>query len=461
MIDSLKQMAIDFSVSRMWQVKLFIMLDFCFAIISVFLAVRLSPYSRILFNPAHSENMWIFAPTFATGFLFAGFVVGLYDRRCFESVSASLVQSMAAAVIASLVTIVVLYLVEYQIVGRYVLVLCGTIATVFATASRWFVRDYIGHTQSRIFLFGDDAGRKLLQSELDRIQWHSVIVRVVPPDWSFRDPSLKTIKLCKKNCFPVCTIADILVADAECSKELMEMIMNCSVCGMHVADFVSYYEESFEKLPLEKIGFQWVMAAKSSMTRPLGRAIKRATDVIIATVCLILVLPLWAVIVPAIKLTSRGPVFFRQERLGRGKRIFKIIKFRSMINDAESSCGAVWCNKRDERITAVGKLLRMTRLDETPQFVNVLKGEMSMVGPRPERPEFWDGLVDNVKGYELRSLMKPGITGWAQVMYSYGACEDDAKEKLRFDLYYVKNATFFFDLRILIATIGSMVRGAR
>jgi lipopolysaccharide/colanic/teichoic acid biosynthesis glycosyltransferase len=177
---------------------------------------------------------------------------------------------------------------------------------------------------------------------------------------------------------------------------------------------------------------------------------------------IVLSAPLMALTAIAIKLDSRGPVLYTQERVGKGNRIFRIIKFRSMRTDAEVN-GAVWAGEGDNRVTRVGRIIRKLRIDELPQFVNVLRGEMTFIGPRPERPIFVDMLEREIKYYKQRHLVKPGLTGWAQVRYRYGASVDDAREKFQYDLYYIKNQSPLLDAIILFETIRICLfgRGAR
>src|SRR5262249_54186690 len=160
-----------------------------------------------------------------------------------------------------------------------------------------------------------------------------------------------------------------------------------------------------------------------------------------------------------IKLTSRGPVFFTQERVGQDGQKFRLAKFRTMRVDAEKESGPVWAQKNDSRVTRIGKLLRLTRVDEIPQCLNILTGQMSFVGPRPERPHFVEQLVGSVPFYMLRHTVKPGLTGWAQVCHPYGASIEDAREKLRYDLYYIKNVSLLFDVSIMLRTIGVILLG--
>jgi exopolysaccharide biosynthesis polyprenyl glycosylphosphotransferase len=173
--------------------------------------------------------------------------------------------------------------------------------------------------------------------------------------------------------------------------------------------------------------------------------------------------PILLAVALAIKLDSRGPIFFRQERVGERGRIFTLLKFRTMVQNAEAYTGPVWTVEEDARITRVGGWLRKTRLDEFPQILNVIKGEMSFIGPRPERPHFVAQLQEKIPYYVQRHVIKPGITGWAQVRYSYGATIEDAEEKLQYDLYYVKNMSIFLDMLILLSSIQVVLfgKGAR
>jgi len=168
-----------------------------------------------------------------------------------------------------------------------------------------------------------------------------------------------------------------------------------------------------------------------------------------------------ALLMPALALANRlgspGPLFYRQARVGRRGQPFQVLKFRSMIPDAEAASGAVWAADNDPRITAVGRFLRRTRLDELPQVINVLRGEMSLIGPRPERPEFVEQLAHSIPFYRARHSVRPGLSGWAQVQYRYGNTADDSRIKLEYDLYYVKHASFLLDLRIALQTIGVML----
>jgi exopolysaccharide biosynthesis polyprenyl glycosylphosphotransferase len=183
-------------------------------------------------------------------------------------------------------------------------------------------------------------------------------------------------------------------------------------------------------------------------------AVKRAFDIVMSSLLLLLASPIMLLTAIAIKLDSRGPLIYRQERVGLGGRPFMCLKFRSMRVDAEKDGVARWATKNDSRVTRVGAFIRKCRIDELPQLISVLRGEMSLVGPRPERPSFVQQLQAEIPFYDIRHSVKPGVTGWAQVRYSYGASVEDARRKHQFDLYYVKNHSLFLDLLVLVETVS-------
>jgi exopolysaccharide biosynthesis polyprenyl glycosylphosphotransferase len=187
--------------------------------------------------------------------------------------------------------------------------------------------------------------------------------------------------------------------------------------------------------------------------------VKRAFDIVSALTLLTLAAPVMLFTTIAIIFETGFPVLYRQERVGQGGRVFKVIKFRSMRMDAEPDGKPRWASANDDRVTRVGRIIRKLRIDELPQLFNVLKGDMSMVGPRPERPYFVDQLSRQIRFYAARHSVKPGITGWAQVRYQYGATVDDAVQKLQYDLYYVKNHTLFLDVVVLFETVGVVLSG--
>ncbi len=230
-------------------------------------------------------------------------------------------------------------------------------------------------------------------------------------------------------------------------------IMKCKLSGIDVLDAPAFYEQMTGKLLIEDMKPSSFIFSSGFRITAFMKVIKRIFDVVLAAFGLVIVLPVIPILALIIKLDSPGPVFYRQERLGEGEKRFILYKFRSMKDNAESGTGAVWAQKNDGRITRVGRFFRKTRLDEIPQLFNVFRGDMSFVGPRPERPEFVEELNKLIPYYSERHFVKPGITGWAQIKYPYGSSVEDAIEKLRYDLYYIKHLSLLFDLLIVVETI--------
>jgi len=246
----------------------------------------------------------------------------------------------------------------------------------------------------------------------------------------------------------------ILAITHQVSGELLQILMDCLELGVEIIPMPVLYEELTGRVPIEHVGDNWYVALPihHPLTRPLNRLIKRASDIVLALLGLVCLAPLFPFLALAIYLDSPGPIFYSQWRVGRGGRLFKAYKFRSMVPDAEQD-EAVWAQENDPRVTRVGRILRRTHVDEFPQFLNILKGEMSAVGPRPERPEFVDELVQEIPFYRVRHAVKPGMAGWALVNYGYASSKEDALVKLQHDLYYIKHQSSWLDIVILLKTI--------
>ena len=255
------------------------------------------------------------------------------------------------------------------------------------------------------------------------------------------------------------TSADLIIipgkekVSEESAKLLYEMVMK----GKTVIEFYRFYESTTGKIPVSLIGESWFLENVIELDKRKFEQIKRFIDIILAGLFFIpfaLIAPFAAL---AIKLTSRGNVFYKQKRLGKNGKIFEIIKFRSMAKDAEKD-GAQWAQMRDKRVTAVGKFLRKTRLDELPQILSILKGDLSFIGPRPERPEFVGELSQKIPHYSMRGIVKPGLSGWAQINFPYGSSVDDSMQKLQYDLYYIKNRSLVLEAIIILKTIMTVLR---
>ena len=239
----------------------------------------------------------------------------------------------------------------------------------------------------------------------------------------------------------------------------IEQLLDCRMAGITIEERETMYERLTGKLAVESMRPSYLIFGSGFARDPVTLALKRVIDIVASSLGLLLSFPLCLLAGLAITLTSRGPIFFSQERVGQDGDVFKLMKFRTMQVDAEKESGPVWAQQNDSRVTWVGKFLRITRIDEIPQFVNILTGRMSFVGPRPERAHFVEQLTNELPFYPLRHTTKPGLTGWAQVCHPYGASIEDATEKLRYDLYYIKNVGLMFDLSIIMRTIGVILLG--
>ncbi|MBU5638134.1 TIGR03013 family PEP-CTERM/XrtA system glycosyltransferase [Geomonas sp. Red69] len=238
----------------------------------------------------------------------------------------------------------------------------------------------------------------------------------------------------------------------------LQEMMRCKLNGIEVLDAPTFYEMVQGKLLLEEMTPSWIIFSRGFHRTALVNVYKRCVDIMFSLIGLLLAAPAFPFIALAVKLDSPGPILFAQERVGLGEKTFTLYKFRSMCQDAERD-GAVWAAKNDARITRVGAFLRNSRIDEIPQLFNVLRGEMSFIGPRPERPEFVERLKQEIYYYSKRHTIKPGLTGWAQVRYPYGSTVQDAIEKLRYDLYYIKNLSVFLDTQIIMETVKVVLFG--
>lgn len=241
--------------------------------------------------------------------------------------------------------------------------------------------------------------------------------------------------------------------------QVTEAITECLGLGVEVTELPLFYEEVTGKVPVECIDQVWFLSQLKANKR-FFEFTQRFLDLFFSSVMLIVFLVLMPILFLLIKIDSKGPFFYSQQRIGKNNQIFKIHKLRTMVDNAEKDSGAVWAQKDDKRVTRLGKFLRKTRLDEMPQLFNIFKGDMSLVGPRPERPEFIDQLKKTVPFYNYRHLVKPGLTGWAQIKYQYANSSEQTTEKLQYDLYYIKNRSILLSLITLIRTIRIIITKA-
>lgn len=252
----------------------------------------------------------------------------------------------------------------------------------------------------------------------------------------------------------------VVLANPIQTPQLLQTLSLLHERGVQITPMFALYQDLTGRVPVSHLGDDWYVALPAHVKKNARTymLIKRAWDFSMALVGLALTLPVIPLVALAIKLDSPGPIFFKQTRVGRGGKAFKIVKFRTMRQDAEAVTGAVWATDRDPRITRIGRFLRKSRLDEIPQLWNVLVGDMSFVGPRPERPEFDEELEREIPFYRARRAVRPGLTGWAQVSHGYGNTMLDALRKVEYDLYYIKNESFYIDLLIMLRTVAVVLK---
>jgi sugar transferase (PEP-CTERM system associated) len=378
-----------------------------------------------------------------------------------------LVQSLGAACI---ILALLYYWLPVLVIGRGVFIIATFFILVLVAGWRFLferLSAYLGPSE-RLLILGTNPAAIQLARELFQRR-HELGVEIV----GFVDPDSSRVGAPVLNPGIIGTPADIpdIVHGREVDRvvvsmadsrgklrmnDLLDMKMKRGVTFDHLA---TVYEQYTGKIALENLRPSWFVFSSGFNRRPVSLMCKRGIDVCAALLGLIVAAPVTALVAIAVKLSSPGPVLYRQQRVGRNGNIFTLIKFRSMRVDAEAASGAVWAQLNDPRVTPIGRYLRVTRLDELPQLWNVLRGQMSLVGPRPERPEFIDELTKSIPFYGQRHVVRPGLTGWAQVRYIYGASVQDAMEKLQYDLFYVKHLSIALDAFILFATLKTVLLG--
>lgn len=252
-------------------------------------------------------------------------------------------------------------------------------------------------------------------------------------------------------------VDEVVVAEKDTSAIPVEAFIDCKSKGVRVSDYMSFIEREMGRVDLSELDPNWLIFSEGFTESFINNFIQRTFDFVFAISILIITAPVLAVTAVMVRLDSPGPILYRQERVGRDRKTFTLLKFRSMRQDAERGTGPQWAGVNDDRITDVGRFIRKTRIDELPQLFNVLAGHMSIIGPPPERPFFVAQLEQQIPHYSHRHRVRPGVTGWAQINYPYGASVEDAREKLAYDLYYVKNKSLFLDIVILLQTVRVVI----
>ncbi len=405
-------------------------------------------------------------PVFPRGVVFAAAIVfglmamGLYHTRQRLTVEAVLVRVGIALVLAAIGLTLIYFAIPSLAMGRgwWALSLAFT-ALLLITGRIFFVR-LIDETafQRRVLIYGaGDRVTSLLRLRRRSDQRGFRIVAFVPAPGDKQqidDPRVQKINGSLFDFAREQAIDQIVVAMDDRRQGLpIKDLLDCQFAGISVVEIVTFLERESGRVTLDVVNPTWMIFSEGFTRRSMRRTTTRVFDLTVSVALLAITWPFILVAARAIVLEDGRPGFYRQTRVGRFGVHFRITKLRSMHTDAESENGAQWAKPGDTRITRVGRIIRKLRIDELPQLFNVIAGDMSFVGPRPERPEFVEGLVARIPYYRERHCVKPGLTGWAQLSYSYGSSEQDALQKLQYDLYYVKNQSLIFDLMILVQTV--------
>lgn len=437
--------------------------DIVIIICSTYLAVfvRISAHHNVLDIYTGATSFFVVAYTLSF------YIFDLYKLNYKFERTVYLARFLLAIVMASLVIAIVFYVFPSWRFGRGISFINMIIIPSGTYLWRIFFQTVFAETKrpKAISIMGAGEAGEAIYGVLRRKNDYVVkgIFDDDPGKWNQRigdqivtGPSSLVVDLAERNEIDAIVIA----ITHEKSSKLLKAVVHAKTKGIEVYDMPSLYQRLTGKLPVDHITDNWfVYNHLHGMDRNIyTKNVKRMVDIALSFTGLIVSLPVMIAVSVAIKLDSRGPVLFRQKRVGIDGKIYEIIKFRSMIKNAESN-GAIWAREDDPRVTRVGRFTRKTRIDEIPQMWNVLKGDMSFIGPRPERPEFVDPLNNEIPFYHLRHAIRPGITGWAQVNYRYGASKEDAIEKLQYDIYYMKNLSPFLDLHILLRTVRVVLFG--
>ncbi|MFN8060108.1 MAG: TIGR03013 family XrtA/PEP-CTERM system glycosyltransferase [Vicinamibacterales bacterium] len=448
-----------------WRGVTLIVAETLFIVAAVLVAARLR-LPNLTFDDLYRERLGLKALLVAGVCQVCLYYTDLYDLRGIIDRRELFVRILQALGAASLVLGLVYYWFPDLVIGRGVFMIAAILVIALVVGWRvafdWLARQ-VG-PRERLLLIGTSAAAVNLAREL--LERRELGIHIV----GFIDPDPAKVGAPLLNPGIIGTIEDIpqivhtravdrvvvSLADAR-GKLPMDKLLEMKLEGVTFDHLASVYEEYTGKIAVENLRPSWLIFSAGFRKSGWLTGSKRAIDVLLATLGLVLSAPLLLVIAAAVKLTSTGPALYSQTRVGQHGQLFTIRKFRSMRTDAESTTGAVWAKKNDDRVTPIGRWLRRARLDELPQLLNVLRGDMSFVGPRPERPEFVRDLTKEIPFYGQRHVVKPGLTGWAQVSYTYGASVEDALEKLQYDLFYIKHLSLALDAFIIFRTIKTVV----
>ena len=441
-----------------WHTLVDILADFAFIVIVIITAVRWVGAGL----PVDIVMVMIYAVTLALVMVPINVWLGLYQRVQHRTIYNTRARAVLSLHLAVPVASVVFGVLPLAGIGRPFLEISAMIGVFGVLTNRVRLSHSKNRTivRDRVLVYGVGDRAQGVDKALAHANEYVEIVGFYP------SPAVEPQRVPDENVLPrsrglnetvqECKVDDIVVAVTDRRGGVLPLreLLDCKLRGVKVYDLASYFEQTIGQIRLDALYAGWLVFGDGFRQGGMRSFVKRTFDILCALLLLIPGLPLMLLTAILIVIDSGFPILFRQERVGANGRLFNVVKFRSMRVDAEKDGTPRWATADDNRVTRVGRLIRKTRIDELPQIFNVLVGHMSMVGPRPERPYFVDQLTREIPFYAVRHAIRPGLTGWAQVRYHYGASVDDSVEKLQYDLYYVKNHTLMLDLVVLFETVG-------
>ena len=446
-----------------WRSVAGMVFDFSFLIVGLFISMMWINSGL----PVNVKQVFAFAIIFGLVMLAINSFLGLYQRVA-GRVSA---ETRARAVLSLYLAIPVAYclyaMLPISTVNRDLVQL----SAMSAAFGMLVTRVTANHAQTtkmmrhRIMVFGTGQHALAVKQALDHSDPSAQVIGFFPGSNEDQAQVSPNMTLSRDN-----TLSDtahnlnvdkIVVALSERRGGAMPLreLLDCKLQGIQVVDLASHFEQTLGQIRLDSLYAGWLIFGDGFGQGAVRTIVKRIFDIVCASILIVLALPIMLLAAILIVLEDGFPLLYRQERVGLNGRLFNVIKFRSMRRDAEKDGKPIWAQAKDARVTRLGHLIRKLRIDELPQLFSVLKGDMSLVGPRPERPFFVDQLTKEIPFYAVRHSVKPGVTGWAQVRYHYGATVEDSAEKLQYDLYYVKNHSLFLDIVVLFETVGVVLTG--
>lgn len=444
------------------------MLDFALLVIASETAWLLRA-NQIGMDPGPIDGRWIPLLGSASIVWLAMIAVGVYGPYALRSLRFASARLLVAISLGIIALATIDWVLPGETFWRSTLLYAMGISIFVLVADRLLLNSFLGSSafRRRVMVLGAGGRAQRLRELGDRPESGFVIVSYI----SMGEPERVVEEAIARDAIhdlgrfvENLGVSEVVLALEERRNSLpLNDLLRIKTKGVHVNDFSSFLERETGRVDLDTVNPSWLIFSDGfSSGRMLSSAFKRVFDIVASLILLVLTLPVIALFALIVKLDSKGPAFFKQKRVGLFGEPFYLVKLRSMRVDAEKD-GAKWASENDDRITRVGRFIRKVRIDELPQTWSVLKGEMSFVGPRPEVPAFVDDLQEEIRFYQERHMVKPGITGWAQINYPYGASTEDSRRKLEYDLYYAKNYTPFLDFVILLQTVRVILwpEGAR